>query len=563
MVCVMGPPAMHTLRARALSRLRGESGIALVMAIGIMFVLTITLGTVIFFTSASVRHANRSNAGQKAYALAEAGFNNALAVLNAHYPTDPNVNPYPGDTPPGTLLPTRTTTFNEGTATWSGTLVKTTTSLWPWEWQIISVGKVTNPTGPGAADVTRTIRAAVPVVIPPHEPASASSPLNWIYALHDATFANSVTIASPVYTQHNLTLDNTASISYKAQKLAVGGALNLLKNANVAGSSSNRLAEAHIFGGCRYKGNGDAVHPCQWDADNVFVDPAHRDYADPATVAPPLISPTPALTCCSPVGGSVDPPPASGQSQMGFWYQNSMPGPNFPCDPVTAPEKLPSFSFDTGDNTINNSATPGTAIDLTPAQSYTCKIVRAGTTVGELSWNASTNVLTTNGTMFIDGSATVSNTTAKYSGRGTIYLSGTFLMDNHAQLCAISSSCVWDKKGNPPTDWDPNPPNGNALIIVADGDGLFGGAQSQVSTGNGIEIKTATFQGVLIANKNIVTLTTTNEQGPMISVYHDVQAGQTGEVTFPAVNFAPSGGGGVVGPPPPAQLLTPQNISGG
>src|SRR5919204_2470078 len=104
---------------RLLGRLGDERGIALVMALGIMFVLTIALTMVLFFTSASARDANRSNAGQKAYTLAEAGVNNALAVLNSHYPS---TIPYPGDTPPGTFLPTRTNSYPDGTATWSGTL---------------------------------------------------------------------------------------------------------------------------------------------------------------------------------------------------------------------------------------------------------------------------------------------------------------------------------------------------------------------------------------------------------------------------------------------------------
>ena len=77
------------------------------MAIGILFVLTVSLGTVIYVTTASARHAEHSNAGQKAYALAEAGLDNALAVLNTKYPS---TTVYPGDTPPGTFLPTRDTT---------------------------------------------------------------------------------------------------------------------------------------------------------------------------------------------------------------------------------------------------------------------------------------------------------------------------------------------------------------------------------------------------------------------------------------------------------------------
>ena len=83
------------VRSRTLARLRDERGIALIMALGILFVLTITLGTVIYVTSASARHAEHSNAGQKAYALAEAGVNNALAVLNANYPPEPSTTSRP------------------------------------------------------------------------------------------------------------------------------------------------------------------------------------------------------------------------------------------------------------------------------------------------------------------------------------------------------------------------------------------------------------------------------------------------------------------------------------
>ena len=59
-----------------------------------MLVLTITLTSVLFMTAAGARDANRTNAGQKAYVLAEAGVNNALAVLNENYPN--TTNPYPG-----------------------------------------------------------------------------------------------------------------------------------------------------------------------------------------------------------------------------------------------------------------------------------------------------------------------------------------------------------------------------------------------------------------------------------------------------------------------------------
>ena len=66
-------------------------------------------------------------------------------------------------------------------------------------------------------------------------------------------------------------------------------------------------------------------------------------------------------------------------------------------------------------------------------------------------------------------------------------------------------------------------------IIIADGDGGYDATQSQsnnVNAGEGINLKGSYFQGGLIANKNINVDTTSEMQGPMLSVYRDVFAGQ-------------------------------------
>ena len=131
----------RTLAVR--NRLGDESGIALVMALGIMLVLVIALTTVITFTAAGARDSHRVNAGQKATALAEAGVNNALAVLTKNYP---GVVVYPGDP---NLLPSRSTTYPSGTVTWSGVIeAAPTTVSWNDQWRITSVGSVPNPTVP-------------------------------------------------------------------------------------------------------------------------------------------------------------------------------------------------------------------------------------------------------------------------------------------------------------------------------------------------------------------------------------------------------------------------------
>jgi Tfp pilus assembly protein PilX len=559
------------VRSRTLARLSDERGIALIMALGILFVLTITLGTVIYATSASARHAEHSNASQKSYALAEAGLDNALAVLNTHYPSS---TAYPGDTPPGTFLPTRVTTYDEGTATWSGQLQFVNAAGWTWEWAITSIGQVANPTGPGTANVTRTIRAKVPVVMPPNQPVGTDGTLNWIYAGDSARFTNSVTIKSPVYTWHNLSLENGAAISGVpgisgvAQRLAVGGDpvaggnLNMEQNADWVGKDTP-LEAVYIHGLCTSKPVSATLHPCLWGGGPSPNDEIYATTHVSGPVPTDLVI-KPELTCCSPVAGAIAPaPPAGGSSQMGFWYQNANLGPNIPCNGTPQPRQP---TFDTGDNTINNSATPAIPFNLTPsAGNYTCRNVVDGQTLGELSWDATAKVLTLKGTVFIDGSATVDsagypgNPVFTYNGQGTIILSGTFAVKN-AKICAAVSggNCNFSAGA-----WDPNV---KALIVVADGDGGFGGAQSQsnvVDAGNGIQIKGSSYQGALIANKDIDVETTSDEQGPMVSAYHWVNSGQTGVLTFPAVHFAPSGGGGITQPLPTAQLLSPQNIAAG
>ena len=51
-------------------------------------------------------------------------------------------------------------------------------------------------------------------------------------------------------------------------------------------------------------------------------------------------------------------------------------------------------------------------------------------------------------------------------------------------------------------------------------------------------------------------------QGPIISVYDGVFAGQSNDLIFPDILFPPSGGGGIIRRPSRA-LLLPQNFGGG
>ena len=527
---------------------------ALVMALGIMLVLTIALTTVITFTAAGARDSHRVNAGQKATALAEGGVNNALAVLTQNYP---GVVVYPGDP---NLLPARTTTYSSGSVTWSGVLeAAPTTAGWEDQWRITAVGTVPNPTGPGAAPVTRTTTAIVPIVIPPTISVNpTTSSLNWIYADSDVTFSQSVTVRAPVYANRDLHLENTAEIGEmipasatmpaRPNKVAVGRDLWLHEPHNQIGrvlSPPGSLESIYVQRYCSSQNNTAQHFPCLWGSgDDVYG-------TTTGTVIPPDYIEKPELTCCSPY------PVPGPTTVMGFWYRNASIGPNSLCDPALSSGAIPRFdkpapAVDAPDNNINQSATAARPpFDLTGA-TYTCK-----TAQGELSYNAATKKLTINGSIFIDGSATSSANDATYVGRGALILAGTFTMDNHDKLCVAiqGGGCDLDYP------WDPNDAG---MFIFAAGD--FATELSTVggTAGNGIEIKKGEYQGGLVAAKNIdASVTGTVVQGPQVSAYGSVKTGQGGELSFPAISFPTSGSAGFTGPLPKPKLLAPRMFGGG
>ena len=560
------------------SRLREEDGVALVLALISMLVLTMALTTVIFLTAAGARDAQRTNAGQRAYSLAESGVNNALAVLEANYPGTAG---YPGDNTLLTSCPASlptvcafTSTYPSGTVQWSGTLNNAPAGAgWADQWNVTSTATVKNPTGPTASPIKRTVTAVVPVIKPPTNPVKRNNPLNFIYG-NVVTFLQSGTVASPVYTTTDLVMQNTAVISEwignaagNPNKVAVGGNFYEQQNANKAGhvngtaDPANDVGEMYIQGQCSTKASSVTLHACAWGSTDQIWATTHG-----SVIPPDFLDYIPKFTCCSPYPyhASLAPFDAA-RSSMGEAYRTADLGPLNPCTAGSLPTSVFPNGLDTAsgaDNDINNSATPAgsAAINLTPSGvSYSCK-----TRAGQLSWNGS-NKLTVNGTVFLDGSATVTSPPAAQAlvtGQGTLVLTGTFMMKT-ALLCAKTTGSGNNTHCDTSSGaWDPNV---SALIVMADGDGGYDSTQNQsnnVIAGQGINIKSSDFQGALIANKDIQVDTTSRMQGPMISVYHQISAGQSNNVTFPPILFAPSGTS-ILGPPPVPRLLPPQQFGGG
>ena len=502
-----------------LRRLLGrQDGITLIMAVGILGVLTMAGTSLIYYSSTNARSSEYSNDKSGAYDIAEAGINEMMAILSR--PENNALNKYMlGEQSNGSVTHT-THTYNQGTVEWWGTLSQSVAGASTWT--LTSIGKVKNPTGSSASLVTRTLTAKVPVIPSYTQPLNNPS-WNFIYSRAtgstcDMTIQNSVVVQSPLYVAGNLCLNNTASVT--AGPLVVQGSFTMSQSANFAGTSTTPLNQLHVKNGCKWKNN--ALHnPCQQGAggsgfDNVW-----------ATV----LDNTPASTTAPAVDWDA-------------WYLNSNPGPYYGC--LTQSGTPPTFDTDQGSATTpsathrNNSI--GTVQDLTPSTSYTCK-----GSAGELSWNASTKVLTANGTIFIDGSAQIQNGSVNtYTGSATIYVSGTLLIKN-SSMCQATSGGTCTTSG-----WNPAQ---RMLVFVVNGNGSGGSPQSQVNSGDSVQLVSAYAQGALYATNAIDLGTTSQFDGPLDG--STVSLGQSTSSSFPGLSFVPAGMPGnpeVYAQPQPPQL---------
>jgi len=187
------------------------------------------------------------------------------------------------------------------------------------------------------------------------------------------------------------------------------------------------------------------------------------------------------------------------------WYQNAMPGPMHGCTTGSFPG-----GFD-NDTTMNRSRA---TVTLTPAAAYDCMVLDAqGGVLGRLAWNPSTKALTIAGTIFFDGNIEFANSSeAYYTGRATIYSSGTITMNNSTKIC-----------GTPNCDasWQPTQ---NLLAFVAGSStddigfrirnsGVFQGAIYTVNDYS--EENGATVWGPIVSRQLYFQNSTTNHYVPL------------------------------------------------
>jgi hypothetical protein len=545
-----------------------ERGIALVMALGMLVVCGIMVVAVIDYTTSNQRTTSYSKTRMTAFDAADAGMNDALAVLNlpTNNALDPDIlpkchTPNPDTTTPGTTNPTwfssptnftsqstwSSQTYGNATAYWCGDLDRSNA-----QWFLWSVGSLRNPTGAG--NTTKRLSSLVTVVPTLTQP--LNNPVwNYLYAGHtgsacDQTLNNNISGASRMYVAGNLCL--SPNVNLAQSQVIVGGNLDVSNNASVgANTSMSTRVETYVGNNCRYGSNSPPWVTCTGNMDANHI---YSKLSDGTTIGVNHNAPVVA-------------PPAA---DFATWYENAIPGPSQSC--TTSSGTVPTFdnNYPTRDNSVT------TVFDLTPSTSYTCRVGRGGNTTlsaainssqttitvasasgfptsgnygiqvddeqmivtggqgtttwtvtraangttaashvsgqsvvrddagtsGELSWNATTKTLTVTGTIFIDGSAKISNGAVNtYNGQATLYLSGTFYANG--SLCASVSGTACNFSG-----WNPDH---EMFMIVANGNG------GQVTPGDSIQIvNNFSYQGGLYGTNAVEFGNNVNVDGPIV-----------------------------------------------
>jgi hypothetical protein len=549
------------LMRRAARRIADERGQSLVLALLVLTVLAITLGSVIFFTASNQRSSSYQKAAQVATSLAEAGVNNAVSVLANPANSCCLEQPWGSGTtavlPDNSVShPAYTTTYPGGTGDWWGNLKQST--------EVYTVhGKATVPNPTGGSPIVKYMSANVQVNQP--KPGTIQVGVwNSIYSPFgpssgcDTTVAQGVNMNVPLYVGGNLCLANGALVNAPTY---VGGFLYVNnKQAGIGTSSTPVTSRAqaganpvHVGSYCQVQNGGTQVNPCAQEphnpSTNVFLSMSgawnpqvlKANMPDFASVTAPEICWAASSNCPGDLAGG--------------WYNVASPGPLHPCQTVSGTPPV----FDNTSKFGPDEGLPGGSVaasfNLTPATSYTCK-----TAQGELSWNAATRVLTVYGTIFIDGSvyaANASNAPITYTGWGSctttvpcdgvVYVTGTVYINGEklcAQVNAGNTDCDW-------TNWDPNK---KILVFLAD----YQGTQTGVGAGQGIVVgpTQTSFQGGLYATYQVNTGQGAATQGPLVSGTQTVVTGQQFQGSFPAINILPIS---IQGPPQAFYIGSPFN----
>ena len=552
---------------------------ALVMALGMTVVLGMAGTTAIAYSTSSSTQAVQTRSRGNAFSLAESGINNSMAILDL--PTNNALDP---DTLPKctsnntkysdpTANHTSTSTwlhagYSGGSVDYCGTLIRSSAL-----WYLTSIGNTQNP-NKASGTVTRTLEATVTVTPTVSQP--LNNPVwNYLYAGNtgsacDQTLNNNISGASRMYIAGNLCL--SPNVQLNQSTVIVGGNMDLSNNAAVGASTSmSTRVETYVGGNCRYggatwgacSGNQDARHIYSKLSDGVTTSVNHVA----PVVAPPAADfatwyenaiPGPSQTCTSSSG---TPPTFDGNypnrdnsvstpvdlTPVSSYFCRVGPGANttlagamtsaqttltvasatgFPSSQFTIrvddESMLVTGGFGTTTWTVTRGANGSAAASHVSGQT----LVWNTPTSGVIGWNATTKTLTISGTIYIDGSAKVSNNSLNsYNGQGTLYLSGTFHVTG--SLCATVSASTCNFAG-----WNPD---FDLFMVVADGSG------GQNNPGDSIQLDNGdAWQGGLYGTNAVEFGNNVSVDGPIVGSQILLSNNLTTN-SFPTISYVPVG----------------------
>jgi Tfp pilus assembly protein PilX len=461
-------------------RLRQEDGIALVMALGMMLVLSIMVFAMISYTTSGQRSAKLSSSSVMSTHYAEAGTNAAYSLISSQNavvggnPAAANLLGCNGATGPSDisgpsnctsptpkvfcLTGTSCTVGSVGSVSvygfFSGTNPATYKSITvpASTWLLVSTGYSRNPSGTMDAKTTMST-----VKISPLDSGAVASVWNHIFItaplvpnVCQVDFGgNNTKITSPIYVIGNLCLSGQnvsieESPSGQPVDMMVGGKLVLSGSGSKVGTdATHKITSGVVVGGCTTVSVASTTSPC----------------------APLPASPSFNYWVTTPDTFVPNDAPSKTAAQQANDYASFDPGPMHTCQAgvVSPGPPLADSVFDnaiagSGEPDLSGSSTAGGSFELAPNSSYSC-ISKNGSSVGQLTWNNATKALTVNGSIFIDGNLTISQI-ATYTGTAVIEVAGTITFNGNSTTLCATSPCSF-------TNWQGTSGNTSMLTLVA------------------------------------------------------------------------------------------------
>ena len=466
-------------------RLRDETGMALVMAIGVSMVIAIMGGSLVLYSTSNEKIANRSKGDLRAYQLAQSGIDSAASVIAQTPVTNGRQNAAIFSS---LTTAQRTLTFGTGeSVVYNGTLyddtpgsVSGTPLVRPYRWVLTATSAVPNPNA-GGPSVTRTVTATM--LLSPKAPATTVQSQAWKYVYSKGT--DGVVLTCDVTLPNN---SNYSASFYTTGTLCLTGTGDILGNGG-SGPPIEVIAKGGIWVDAvqSYIGLGNPVNRVETPVNGCKY---RTGTAGACTVARHVTA----------VGGGIIAPSTTTVAAPTTSFSNmaalASPGPGAGKTCQTRSGTYPDFA----------AMTLSSSFDLTGG-TYVCK-----TNAGELSYDAAARVLTVRGLIYFPGNLFANgNVAVRYQGIAAIYVAGTYQQAQVALCAAISgSSCDF-------TNWDTT---NNVLLIAAAG----GNVMPSPCGGSALSFTNQTqFQGAVYADgtKNVCARNNSKFQGPSVANLQD------------------------------------------